>query len=150
MDLTTILIAIGGFVISVAVLGVIAVFLMKEKTYEEMMEEQRQKSGLLDDVKKVKDDKKKIKKEKKKKKEEKDTSKTREKNTEQHIERQVERQVEANLKEDKMLEFEIEAEQISETNRGDVRNRKNKKNKKDVHGILLNKTEKPVIKERQV
>jgi len=152
MDLTIYFIAIGGFLVSVAVLCAIAVFLMKEKTYEEMIEEQRQKSGLLDDVKKVKDDKKKSKKEKKKKKEEKDTVKPKEKLVEPPVERQVERQVETHPKEDKMLEFEIEAEQISEANGGDVRNRKNKKNKKDrdVHGILLNKTERPVIKERQV
>ena len=134
MDPQIIAIGAAGCLLSAIVIYLISVFAIKEKTFEEVLEEQKRRNE--EEKLKLKNEKKAEKEHKKKFKKGKDKSKEKEKNT--HV-AETEYKVEQ-----KMVNLEIEPEIIEPTETLSLTTKKSK-TKKSQKPILLNKEEKPLI-----
>ncbi|XP_041353796.1 kinectin-like isoform X2 [Gigantopelta aegis] len=134
MDPQIIAIGAAGCVLSAILIYLISVFAMKEKTFEEVLEEQRRRNE--EEKLKLKNEKRAEKEHKKKFKKGKDKSKEKEKGSQgSDTEYTVEQ---------KMVNLEIEPEIIEPTETLSLTTKKSK-TKKSQKPILLNKEEKPLI-----
>ena len=139
MDAQSLMIGAGVCVVSGLLIYIISVFSMKEKTYEEVMEEQRRRQA--EALAKPKTEKKVDKKAKKWKKGKGDKEKTDEKSQVTESESESSH---------KMVEYELEPEIIQPVEMAKSESKKASKEKtRKSKPILVNKDEKPLVKSQQ-